>query len=228
MTGVAQAKAAFSPVVAIAGSYSTKDNMEDAFQGLDQQSLFTSITKKTWTVKNSKIIPNVMSDAFSLAMKPRRGPVCVNLPRNILAATNIYKIDTHKPSYESESSLKGKNEKIKKTAKIIDQAKQLVIIVGGGIKYPAKYKDVIKLAEYLNAPIVTAAGHGDAIPFNHKLNAGQMGPRGNPVASRLVKEADVILAIGTRLGFNSTFYSYDNINKKAKIIQIEIEKKNAW
>ena len=52
-----------------------------------------------------------------------------------------------------------------------------------------------------------------------------MGPRGNPVASRLVKEADVILAIGTRLGFNSTFYSYENINKKAKIIQIEIEKK---
>ena len=55
----------------------------------------------------------------------------------------------------------------------------------------------------LNIPIVTSAGHGDAIPFTHKLNAGQMGPRGNPVASRLVKEADVILAIGTRLGFNS-------------------------
>ena len=84
---------------------------------------------------------------------------------------------------------------------------------------------LFKLAEFLNTPIVTAAGHGDAIPFGHKLNAGQMGPRGNPVASKLVKEADIILAIGTRLGFNSTFYSYDNINKKAKIIQIEIEKK---
>ena len=72
---------------------------------------------------------------------------------------------------------------------------------------------------------MTAAGHGDAVPFNHKLNAGQMGPRGNPVASRLVKEADVIIALGTRLGFNSTFYSYDNINKKAKIIQVELEKK---
>ena len=90
VTGVAQAKAAFSPVVAIAGSYSTKDKMEDAFQGLDQQSLFTPITKKTWTVKNSKIIPKVISDAFSLAMKPRRGPVCVNLPRNILAAAKIF------------------------------------------------------------------------------------------------------------------------------------------
>ena len=52
-----------------------------------------------------------------------------------------------------------------------------------------------------------------------------MGPRGNPVASRLVKEANVILAIGTRLGFNSTFYSYENINKKAKIVHIELEKK---
>jgi thiamine pyrophosphate-dependent acetolactate synthase large subunit-like protein len=225
VTGVAQAKAAFSPVVAIAGSYSTKDKMEDAFQGLDQQSLFTPITKKTWTVKNSKIIPKVISDAFSLAMKPRRGPVCVNLPRNILAATNDYNININKPSFSNESNLRGKNENIKKASKIINQAKQFVIIAGGGIKYTAKYKEVIKLAELLNVPIVTAAGHGDAIPFSHKLNAGQMGPRGNPVASRLVKEADVILAIGTRLGFNSTFYSYDNINKKAKIIQIEIEKK---
>ena len=187
VTGVAQAKAAFSPVIAIAGSYSTKDKMEDAFQGLDQQSLFTPITKKTWTVKNSKIIPKVISDAFSLAMTPRRGPVCVNLPRNILAATNDYRINTNKPSFSNESTLRSKNENIKKAAKIINQAKQFVIIAGGGIKYTAKYKEVIKLAELLNVPIVTAAGHGDAIPFSHKLNAGQMGPRGNPVASRLVK-----------------------------------------
>ena len=225
VTGIAQAKAAFSPVVAIAGSYSTKDKMEDAFQGLDQQSLFTPITKKTWTIKNSKIIPKVMSDAFNLAMSPRRGPVCVNLPRNILAASNSYNINTKKPSFVSESKLKGDKEKIKKTANLISSSNKTVIIVGAGIKYNSKYKEIIKLAELCNLPIVTAAGHGDAIPFNHKLNAGQMGPRGNPVASRLVKEANVILAIGTRLGFNSTFYSYENINKKAKIVHIELEKK---
>ena len=224
VTGVAQAKAAFSPVVAISGSYSTKDKMEDAFQGLDQQSLFTPITKKTWTIKNSKIIPKIMSDAFSLAMKPRKGPVCVNLPRNILAASNSYNINTKKQSFTNESKQKGNKENIKKAAKLIGSSKCSVIIVGAGIKYNSKYKEVIKLAELCNLPIVTAAGHGDAIPFGHKLNAGQMGPRGNPVASRLVKNADVILAIGTRLGFNSTFYSYENINKQAKIIQIELEK----
>ena len=53
-----------------------------------------------------------------------------------------------------------------------------------------------------------------------------MGPRGNPVASKLVKEADVILAIGTRLGFNSTFYSYDNINKPKKQFLEKLFQKN--
>jgi len=224
VTGIAQAKAAFSPVVSIAGSYSTKDKMEDAFQGLDQQSLFKPITKKTWTVKSVKKIPKVFSDAFKLAMSPRRGPVCINLPRNILTNKANFKINEKNRSFNNQNSTKAKSIYIKKAVKIISNSKQVVIIAGGGIKYTSKYKNVIKLAELLNAPMVTAAGHGDAIPFNNKLNAGQMGPRGNPVASKLVKEANVIIALGTRLGFNSTFYSYENINKKAKIIQVELEK----
>ena len=225
VTGIAQAAAAFSPVVSIAGSYSTKDKVQDAFQGLDQQSLFKPITKKTWTIKDAKKIPKIFSEAFNLAMSPRRGPVQINLPRNILSTKAKFNIDQNKKSYESESFLKAKNNDVKKSAKIILKSIKPVIIAGGGIKYNAKYKEVIKLAEFLNIPMVTSAGHGDAIPFNHKLNAGQMGPRGKPVASKLVKEADVIIALGTRLGFNSTFYSYENINKKAKIIQVELEKK---
>ena len=225
VTGIAQAAAAFSPVVSIAGSYSTKDKVQDAFQGLDQQSLFKPITKKTWTIKDAKKIPKIFSKAFNLAMSPRRGPVQLNLPRNILSAKAKFNINQSKKSYESESSLKANNNDIKKSTKIILTSSKTVIVAGGGIKYSGKYKEVIKLAELLNIPIVTSAGHGDAIPFNHKLNAGQMGPRGNPVASKLVKQADVIIALGTRLGFNSTFYSYENINKKAKIIQVELEKR---
>ena len=108
-----------------------------------------------------------MSNAFNLAMSPRRGPVCINLPRNILAASNSYNINTKKPSFVSESKLKGDKEKIKKTANLISSSNKTVIIVGAGIKYNSKYKEIIKLAEFCNLPIVTAAGHGDAIPFNH-------------------------------------------------------------
>jgi len=225
VTGIAQAAAAFSPVVSIAGFISTKDKIQDAFQGIDQQSLFKPITKKTWTISKAKKIPKIFSNAFNLAMSPRRGPVQLNLPRNILSETAKFNINKNEKSYETIDTTKGKKNDIKKAVKIISSATKPVIIAGGGIKYTGNYKEVIKLAELINTPIVTSAGHGDAIPFNYKLNAGQMGPRGNPVASRLVKEADVIIALGTRLGFNSTFYSYENLNIKAKIIQIELEAK---
>jgi len=225
VTGIAQAAAAFSPLVSIAGSFSTKDKVQDAFQGIDQQSLFNPITKKTWTITETKKIPKIFSKAFKLAMSPRRGPVQLNLPRNILSETAKFNINKNEKSYETIDTTKGKKNDINKAVKIISSSTKPVIIVGGGIKYTGNYKEVIKLAELTNTPIVTAAGHGDAIPFNYKLNAGQMGPRGNLVASRLMKEADVIIALGTRLGFNSTFFSYENLNKKAKIIQIELEHK---
>ena len=70
VTGLAQAKAAFSPVVSLAGLYSTKDKIEDAFQGLDQQSLFEPVTKKTITLKNSKNIPNAISNGCLLYTSP--------------------------------------------------------------------------------------------------------------------------------------------------------------
>jgi len=215
VTGIAQAKAAFSPVVSIAGLYSTKDKMEDAFQGLDQQSLFNPITKKTWTVKKASHIPKAFSDAFNLAMSPRRGPVCINLPRNVLSDTSKFKINVNKKSFKSESNLKSKINLIQKTTKLILNSKKTVIVAGGGIKYNSKFKSVTDLAEFLNVPIVTAAGHGDAIPFSHKLNAGQMGPRGNLVASRLVKEAELIIALGTRLGLIT--------NQKDKILDLNEE-----
>ena len=145
--------------------------------------------------KNAKKIPKTFSNAFKLAMSPRRGPVCINLPRNILADKESFKINEKSQSFDNQNSTKAKFSNIKKAVKIISSSNKAVIIAGGGIKYTSKYKNVVKLAEFLNVPIVTAAGHGDAIPFSHKLNAGQMGPRGNPVASKLVKEADVIIAL---------------------------------
>jgi len=84
-TGVAQARAAFSPVVTIAGALSTEHTDRDAFQEVDQQALLAPITKKTWTVTQTKRIPEMMREAFRVATTPRTGPVHLNLPRNVLA-----------------------------------------------------------------------------------------------------------------------------------------------
>jgi thiamine pyrophosphate-dependent acetolactate synthase large subunit-like protein len=89
VTGVAQAKAAFSPVISIAGAISTEHEGKDAFQEVDQQSLFEPITKKTFTVRQTELIPLILKKAFSLALTPRFGPVKLIFQIKILA--NLFK-----------------------------------------------------------------------------------------------------------------------------------------
>ena len=220
VTGVAQANAAFSPVISLAGAIATEHVGKDAFQEIDQQAIFETITKKTWSIKQTNKIPEILNEAFNLALTPRCGPVHVNLPRDVLANSDSFaKFKKIKKATNPVAS----KENITKAIDIILSSSQPVIIAGGGVKNTQAHEEVVKLAKILNIPIVSSAGHGDAIPFNENLYAGQMGPRGNPIASKLVKEADVILALGTRLGFNSTFFSYDNVNEHASIIQVDIE-----
>ena len=223
VTGLAQASAAFSPVISIAGALSSGHVYRDAFQEVDQQALFTPVTKKTWTVTQTARVPEMFREAFRVAMAPRRGPVQINLPRDILAETIDFPEFQTPDSYREHSMPTAPARMIEKAAEMLRNAKAPVIVIGGGIKNSSGQAEALALAEALNTPIIMAPGHGDAIPFGHPLNAGQMGPRGNMVASRLAREADVILALGTRLGFNSTFYSYDNINADAAIIQVELE-----
>ncbi|MGI9387780.1 MAG: thiamine pyrophosphate-binding protein, partial [Methyloligellaceae bacterium] len=223
VTGLAQAAAAYSPVVSIAGALASGHVYRDAFQEVDQQALFAPITKRTWTAPSTDRIPELFRDAFRLALTPRRGPVHLNLPRDVLAGQSEFPEFQSPKTYRDAYLPGGAPDAIAKAATLLRTAHQPVIVAGGGIKNTDGHQAVLDLAEMANIPVVTSPGHGDAIPFGHPLNAGQMGPRGNPVASRLVKEADVVLALGTRLGFNSTFYSYDNINRDARIIQIELE-----
>jgi len=220
VTGLAQAKAAFSPVVSLAGAISSEHEGKDAFQEVDQQSLFTPVTKKSFKISDTKDIHSVMQEAFKVAITPRMGPVNINLPRDVMGKTSDFQ-DPMK--YQIDKLPEAKVSSLMKAVELLTKAKNPVIIVGAGIKNNSSHETVLALAELIKAPCCSSPGHGDALPFEHPLNAGQMGPRGNVVASRLVKEADVILVLGSRLGFNSTFYSYDNINKDASIIHCEID-----
>jgi acetolactate synthase-1/2/3 large subunit/sulfoacetaldehyde acetyltransferase len=221
VTGLAQAHAAFSPVVALAGSLSSAHIYRDAFQEVDQQALFRPITKKTWTVTQAKRIPEMVREAFTTALTPRRGPVALNLPRDILAEVTAIEPAAAPASHRAGASAVADPELVRQAARMLAAAQRPLIITGGGIKNAGTHDLVLALAEKLGAPVALSPGHGDAIPCGHRLYAGQVGPRGNAVASALAREADVILALGTRLGFNTTFYTYDNLNREAKIIQLD-------
>lgn len=225
VTGLAQAMRAYSPVVALAGATSTEHYQLDGFQEIDQHALFTPVTKRTFDVVQRKRLGDLLTQAFRTALSPRPGPVLVNLHRDVLAQEFD---DTVNPTpLRRTEGIEGLRPLapaglVARAADLLRTAERPVIVAGGGVKF-REWEPVAALAELVGAPIVTSAGHGDAVPSTHPAYAGQMGPRGNVVATQLVKDADVILVLGSRLGFNSTFFSYDNISRDAQIIQVEMD-----
>ena len=220
VTGVAQAKAAFSPLLSIAGAIASEHQGKDSFQEVNQQKLFEPITKKTFSIKDTKSITRDLNKALNLTTHGKWGPVHVNIPRDVLAGTEIF--ESFKIENKIENSEINQND-LERIISLIKVSSKPVIVCGAGIKNSQTQDEVILLSKKLNIPVVSSAGHGDVISFEYPLYSGQMGPRGNKISSSLVKNADLILAMGTRLGFNSTFYSYDNISQSAKIIQVDID-----
>jgi acetolactate synthase-1/2/3 large subunit/sulfoacetaldehyde acetyltransferase len=210
-------------VVALAGSLSSAHVWRDAFQEVDQQALFRPVTKKTWTATQAARIPEMVREAFTTALAPRRGPVVLNLPRDLLAEVAEIPDAAPPASHRAAAAAVGDPEAVRQAANLLASARRPLIVAGGGIKNGREHARALALAQLLGAPVALSPGHGDAVSCEHPLYAGQVGPRGNAVASQLAREADVILALGTRLGFNTTFYTYDNLNPEAKIVQVDQE-----
>lgn len=222
VTALAQAKLAYSPVVAITGLASSTHLGRDAFQEIDQQTLFSAVTKKTMTVPRADRIAEFIREAFRIANSGRRGPVVVQIARDLFAQ-EIGEVSADQMFPAHQTSFSVDDATITSVLSMLEGAQRPLIIGGAGIKWARGSENLAKAAEALGVPVVASAGHGDIMPNDHPLFFGQVGPRGNPVASRLAREADVIIALGTRLGFNTTFYTYDNLSRDAKIVQVDVE-----
>ena len=219
-TAVAEAHLAYSPLVVIAGAISRPDLSKDTFQEVDQVALFQPICKRSVLVTDAERLPEMLTDAMRLSMSGRRGPVVLHVPRDLFAASIPLKkfgaltVAQHGGPTQSD------------TVSIIQHlhdAERPVIVAGGGLKWANGTEALCRLVERLQIPVVASTGHADVMPHGHPLFAGQGGPRGNRVASKLTREADLILVIGARLAFNSTFHSHEYISATADIIQIDIE-----
>ena len=221
VTGVAEARLAFSPVVVIAG-HTVSDQLDrNTFQEIDQQALFAPITKRTLTIHRADRIPEYLREAFRTSQAGRKGPVVVNIPGDLLAQ----QIELgYVPSSEGAGvATRASSAELERAAALLNSAKRPLVIAGAGVKWARASHDLAALAEAMNAPVTASAGNGDVIPNDHPLYIGQVGPRGNEVATELARTADVILAVGTRLGYNTTLFKHDNLNPEARIVHVDIE-----
>ena len=220
VTAVAEAHLAYSPLVAIAGAISRQDHGKDTFQEVDQVALFAPICKRSILVTEPSRLAAMLHEAIALAMSGRRGPVVLHVPRDLFAAEVAE--PTGAPASFAQAGPPGPDQ-LARIMGLLTDASSPVIVAGGGLKWSRGSEALVQLAEQLEIPVVASTGHADVMPGNHALYAGQGGPRGNRVASRLTRDADLLLVIGARLGFNSTFHSHDYVNATARIVQIDIE-----
>ncbi|MCT4554578.1 MAG: thiamine pyrophosphate-binding protein, partial [Pelagimonas sp.] len=190
VTAVAEAQLAYAPLVVIAGAITRADQCKDTFQEIDQVALFAPICKRSVMVTDPARLAPMLEDAIRLANTGRRGPVVLHVPRDLFAA-EVPAIDPEAVNIARPGP--AAPEDIAAIAQMLADAERPVIFAGGGFKWSAGRAALTALAEKLEVPIVASTGHADVMRHNHPWFAGQAGPRGNRVASRLTKEADVMV-----------------------------------
>src|SRR5699024_5811239 len=216
------ANMAHTPMVVISPSAGTPSIGWDGFQEADQVSIFKAITKETVEVTHPSRVADTLRTAFRIAYA-ERGPVLYDIPRDYFyGELEDYILEPHQ--YRSSERGAGDPAKIEEAVELLKNAENPVILSGRGTVDSNGTDVVQKIAEHLTAPVAVSYMHNDAFPNNHELAVGPIGYMGSKAAMHSMKEADVLLAIGTRLSVYGTLPSYDidYFPKDADIIQIDI------
>lgn len=226
VTAVATANMAHTPLIVISPSAGSASVGWDGFQECDTWDIFKPITKLSLRVPHPSRAADVLRTAFRGAYA-LRGPVLVDIPRDYFYGELNEEI--LKPSqYRVTPGGIGNPETFERAVKVLQEAKNPVIVSGRGVVDTDCIDTVAKLAELLAAPVATSYLHNDAFPADNPLWCGPIGYMGSHAAMRIMEKADVILALGCRLSYFGTL-PQDGINyfpKTAKIVQVDINPMN--
>jgi sulfoacetaldehyde acetyltransferase len=222
VSAIAAAYWAHSPVVAITPETGTMGIGKGGFQELDQMDMFRAQTVYQVRVNRPERMAELTRRAFYMA-KIENGPTQLNIPRDYfygLCEDEIY------PTL-NVSRGSGPRKSLEEAAKLLLTAKFPVIVAGGGVSQGNALEEVKALAEYLTIPVVNSYLHNDTFPADSPLGLGPIGYCGSKAAMRTIAQADVVLALGSRLGPFGTLPQYDITYwpENAKIIQVDCNPK---
>lgn len=220
VTAVAAAYWAHSPVVAITPETGSNTIGLGGFQETDQLPIFSKITKYQAHVNGPARMAEFTSRCFDMAMA-ECGPTQLNIPRDHFYGD----INVDIPQPRTVERGPGGANALDNAARLLSEAEFPVILSGGGVIQSNAVGSCIELAEYLSAPVVNSYLHNDSFPASHPLWCGPLGYQGSKAGMRLISKADVVLALGTRLGPFGTLpqHGIDYWPKDAKIIQVDVD-----
>jgi sulfoacetaldehyde acetyltransferase len=223
VTAIAAAYWAHSPVVIVTPETGTMGMGLGGFQEANQLPMFQEFTKYQGHVNNPKRMAEYTARCFDRAIS-EMGPTQLNIPRDYFYGEITVEIP--KPM-RVERGAGGENS-LDQAAQLLAKAKFPVILAGGGVVMGDAVEECKALAERLGAPVVTGYLRNDAFPASHPLWCGPLGYQGSKAAMKLIAQADVVVALGSRMGPFGTLpqHGLDYWPKDAKIIQIEADHTN--
>ena len=226
VTSVAAANMGHTPMVVICPSAGSKTVGWDGIQECDTVGVFKPVTKAAIRIPHPSRAADCTRTAFRMAYA-LRGPVLLDVPRDYFyGEVEDYILEPHQ--YRVDDRGCGSPEALDRAAALLASAKKPVIISGRGVVDTDCQDVVAQIAELLTAPVACTYLHNDAFPADHPLWMGPIGYMGSKAAMNTVAEADVMLAIGTRLSVFGTTpqYDIDYFPETAKIIQIDVNPLN--
>lgn len=219
VTGIATAYMDSTPMVAITGNVTRPLLGKDSFQEVDITGITMPITKHNYIVKDIKDLQKIINEAFYIASSGRHGPVLIDIPKDITAEK--YNYITMEPKNRKKSLQHININSLERFAQLINESENPFIYAGGGILSSNAEKEVLALAEKINAPVATSLMGIGSIPNDHRLYTGMIGMHGTKASNLLATSCDLIIALGAR--FSDRVISHKNHIKNAKIIQIDID-----
>ena len=222
VTGIAAAFWAHSPVVIITPETGTMGIGLGGFQEANQLPMFQEFTKYQAHLNNPNRMAEFTARCFDRALS-EMGPTQINIPRDFFYGD--IDVDIPLPVHLDRGA--GGAKTLTDAAELLASAKFPVIISGGGVVNARAVDECRVLAEYLGAPVVNSYLHNDSFPASHPLWCGPLGYQGSKAGMKLISQADVVLALGTRLGPFGTLpqYGLDYWPDSAKIIQVDADHK---
>jgi len=222
VTAIAAAYWAHSPVVCITPETGTNSQGLGGFQEAVQLPFFETITKYQVTVANNSRMAELTARCFDRAML-ENGPTQLNIPRDLFYGD----INCEIPEPIRIERSAGGEESLKAAAELLANAEFPVMISGGGVVLGDAWDETIALSEALGLPVVNSYLHNDSFPASHPNWCGPLGYQGSKAGMKLISKADVVLALGTRLGPFGTLpqHGMDYWPKDAQIIQVDCDPK---
>jgi acetolactate synthase I/II/III large subunit len=226
LTGVAAAYVAHSPVVVLVGGIAVEHYQKDAFQEFDLLGMFRPVTKWAVQITQPDRIPELLRAALRTAMSGRRGPVLVEIPRDVLNDSVSSSSALPPSSYRSTHPPVPHPDAIREAARLLRDAQRPLLLAGGGVNWAGAGDLVVRLSEEYSIPMITAYGRNDAVPNTHPLYVGPLGRAGAPEAAAACRRADLILAVGSRLAQFTTHFDDRYIRPGTPIVQIDVESRD--